>query len=396
MYRTIFNSPLSWLTAMTVAFQACTAPTEFTINGHIDGMPDSIRVTLIDIEDPNGDVTEIAETYTSGGDFTLTGSVKSPTMCNMSFSRYQPRRNGYGRVFSARYMAENGRQTVSSTISFDSLANVRDVNRYMKIDGSKANRELTDYIDFVNDAEIKAREIGYLGASKYFESNGNRDTVARYDAMEKAAQKELLDLQQKFIADHPAYNISAYVTQKEFEKLFVYTADEIEAMYDRITACPDTARIATVERRKAHALRYALKRQCPDFKATDPDGNIIDFTSLLTPGRPAFIDFWASWCGPCRAAIPHVRELQEKYGDRMDIFSVSVDESADDWREAMKEEQMTWPQYHLEGEDQLTQGAQAFFITSIPRLILLNDKGEVICSTNLPAEINAALDNINM
>ncbi|MDE6448894.1 MAG: AhpC/TSA family protein [Muribaculaceae bacterium] len=392
MYKTIIKSPLSWLIAMTVSFQACTAPTEFTITGHIDGMPDSIKVTLLDVEDPNGEFKVIADTMAVNGSFTLNGSVKSPVMCQLSFSRYNPGKDRYGRLISTRMMAENADIKVSSTIGFDSLVNVRSCEPFFKIEGSKANRELSEYLDFIHDAEMDERDKSYLSAAKYFETNDNPDSMAIYNAMANEAKNRLQARQDEFVAGHPAYNISGYLTQKELEKLFVYTADEIEAMVDHVSVCPDTARVATMERRKNHALKYALQRQCPEFKATDINGNVVDFTSLITPGRFTFIDFWASWCGPCRSAIPHVRELYEKYGDTLDVYSVSVDESAESWREAMDEEKMTWPQYHLDGEEQLGQAAKAFFITTIPRLILLDDSGKVICSTNLPAEVNTALE----
>ena len=96
-------------------------------------------------------------------------------------------------------------------------------------------------------------------------------------------------------------------------------------------------------------------------------------------------------CGPCRSAIPHVKELHEKYGDKLDVFSVSVDENEKAWRKAMEKEQMAWQQFHLSGKDQLGKGVQAFFITTIPRLVLLDDKGDVICSTNSPDEVSDML-----
>ena len=162
-------------------------------------------------------------------------------------------------------------------------------------------------------------------------------------------------------------------------------------MADLVKVCPDTARVNIVEKRRNFAHKYELGMNCPDFKATTPEGEIVDFKSKLTPGKYTFIDFWASWCGPCRAAIPHVKELHQKYGDRLDVYSVSVDENEKAWRKAMEKEQMAWQQFHLKGDEQLGNGAKAFFITTIPRLVLLDDKGSVICSTNSPEEISEVL-----
>lgn len=174
-------------------------------------------------------------------------------------------------------------------------------------------------------------------------------------------------------------------------KQFVYTADEINAMAEMVKLCPDTARVLLTDRYRRFALRYALNRAYPDFEATDPDGKVTALSSLVTPGKFAFVDFWASWCGPCRSAIPHVRELYKKYGDRLQVLSVSVDNSEKAWRKAMDEEKMEWRQLHLAG-GQSDVASKAYFLTAIPRLILIDDKGRIVCSTNKPAEVTEMLE----
>ena len=185
---------------------------------------------------------------------------------------------------------------------------------------------------------------------------------------------------------------SAYLTQKELEKPFAYTADEINAMADMVKVCPDTARVSTIERRRNFVMKYALGMAYPDFDLTTDKGDVVRISERIVPGKYNFIDFWASWCGPCRAAIPHVKELQEKYADKLNILSVSLDSEEADWRKAMEEEKMTWSQFFA-AEPQMQNVAQAYFINTIPRLILINDKGEVVCSTNKPDEVTEFLKN---
>lgn len=390
MYNNSIRFAMSGLLALTLSVGA-SAQKAFTLSGSLQGMPDSVKVVLVDVEDPNGERPVLAESMATGDSFALQGTVKSPRMCSLAFQRYSAKAGEYRTVFSSRLMADGCPMTLSSELPYDSLRNIRAIERHLLVKGSPVHDEFAEYITKVSPAEQRERDASYLSASKWFETNNNSDTMAVYNALKKKAEADLLTAQRDFIAANPSYNISAYLTQREFEKLFVYTADEIDAMAAIVKACPDTARVATVERRKKHALRYALKRQCPDFELTHADGNVTNFASLVTPGKYTFIDFWASWCGPCRSAIPHVRELYNKYAGRLDVFSISLDETEGPWRKAMEKEKMEWAQYHLNGEKQMSEGARAFFITSIPRLILLNDKGEVICSTNLPDEITAAL-----
>lgn len=390
MQLNLLKTSLSGLMALTLS-ATLSAQTNFSLKGSIPGMADSLRVVLTDVEDPNSEYRTVGSAVVSNGAFELKGDLKAPTMCTLYVQRYVPSRDEYATSFSTRVMAEPGAMTLSTEVPFDSLPEMRDRERHIKISGSRSHSQFDSYIAALMDTELKEKAASYLSASKYFASNGNEDTIVKYDAIKNAAKAELLKAQQEFIAAHPDYNYCAYLTQRELEKPFAYTADQINAMADLVKACPDTARTATVEKRRNFALKYALRRQCPEFDVTRVDGIAAPFASLVTPGKYTFIDFWASWCGPCRAAIPHVREMNKKYADRLNVFSISLDETEEPWRKAMDEEKMEWTQLHLAAGDQRSKGMQAFFINAIPRLILLNDKGEVICSTNLPREIDACL-----
>ena len=391
MKPNIAKISLSGLMALALSVPAFAAD-NFSLKGSIPGLSDSLKVVLNDVEDPNGEIREIGSAVVSNGAFELAGELKSPTVCEFSVLKYVPARQEFMRTFSTRIIAEPGAMTLTSELPFDSLRNVSDDERHVRVTGSEAHSQFDRYVAAVMDAELKERDASYLSAKKYFDSNGNEDTIVKYDAIKNAAKADLLKAQREFIAAHPDYNYSAYLVQRELEKVFTYSADEINAMADLVKACPDTARTSTVEKRRKFALKYALGRQCPEFEVTHTDGKTSPFASLLTPGKYTFIDFWASWCGPCRSAIPHVRELNSKYADRLNVFSISVDETEEPWRKAMDEEKMEWMQLHLDAGDQITKGAQAFFITTIPRLVLLNDKGEVICSTNMPREITACIE----
>lgn len=366
---------------------------QFSIKGTIPGMADSIRVALVDMEDPNEEYETYAKVNPKSGSFELTADLKAPHMTRLCFQRYSRRADGYLTSFSTRVLAAPGSHLLETGACFDSLCNMREPESAMKVSGSAYADQLNEFLSAVRAKELHARDMGYLSASKYFESDADPDTVAKYKAISGKADRELLAEKMRFVAEHPAYNVSAYEVQRQLERIFTYTEQEIDAMADMVKACPDTARVNTVNRRRDFLKHYALGMKCPEFDATTPEGESKAFSSLLEPGKYTFIDFWASWCGPCRAAIPHVRELAERYAGDMNVFSVSVDENEQAWRKAMEKEGMTWRQFHLAKGEQMDKGARAFFITTIPRLVLIDGEGRVVCSTNDPDDVKSMLED---
>lgn len=229
--------------------------------------------------------------------------------------------------------------------------------------------------------------VGLLHKSeKFFETCDDPDTTRKYLTLTRTANDEYLQARMAFIREHPSYYISAFWTEKELNTQYVYDADQLRSMAQTVSTCPDTARMARIGRKLNLALRYAVLQPYKDFEITASDRSIVKFSTLVPAGKYMLVDFWASWCGPCRSAIPQVEELYRQYENKLNICSISLDKKEEEWREAMQEEKMPWPQFRAEKE-QLDSICQAYLITSIPRLILLNGKGEIVCSTYRPGDI---------
>jgi thiol-disulfide isomerase/thioredoxin len=101
---------------------------------------------------------------------------------------------------------------------------------------------------------------------------------------------------------------------------------------------------------RQRALRYvaqpdlARARMAPAFAVTTTEGKRISLDDLQ--GKVVLLDFWATWCGPCRAALPHIKDLARKFqGQPLVILSVSLDGDEQKWKEFIKKNEMVWPQY---------------------------------------------------
>ena len=115
-----------------------------------------------------------------------------------------------------------------------------------------------------------------------------------------------------------------------------------------------------------------------DFKLPNKNGELID--TNIYRGSILLIDFWASWCAPCRKQLPEILKLYEKYKHKnFKILSVSLDKSTEKWVSALEKEQMIWDNV-IESKEFNSEIVKSYDVNAIPSTFLIDEKGKIIAN----------------
>lgn len=140
--------------------------------------------------------------------------------------------------------------------------------------------------------------------------------------------------------------------------------------------------------------KTAVGEQYLDFEMLTPDGKPIKLSDYVGKGKVVLVDFWASWCGPCRREMPTLVEAYAKYkGKNFEIVGVSLDQDGASWKEAIKKLNMTWPQMS-DLKYWNNEGAQMYAVNSIPHTILIDGQGKIIARGLHGEELQAKIAEV--
>lgn len=157
----------------------------------------------------------------------------------------------------------------------------------------------------------------------------------------------------------------------------------------RSVTSPDASQAAGVQ----------VGQKAPDIELESPDGKIIKLSSLK--GQIVLIDFWASWCGPCRRENPNLVRAYNKYKEAkfkdakgFEIFSVSLDNNRDAWKGAIQQDGLSW-KYHVSDLKKWNSSAAALYgVRAIPSSFLIDKNGIVIARNLRGNTLDMELDKL--
>ena len=257
---------------------------------------------------------------------------------------------------------------------------------------SASGTENAILVKFVNDvgktrASLQEYQNGYMQAQMFGDNATMQSLEAKYNEAVTTYNNTI-----KNMAD---------TTKATLVGLFAATmlnmeqnAPFIEAYAQKIkTQLPDNPLADEFIARVNNETKIAIGKLAPDFQLKTPKGETISLSD--TKGKVVLLDFWASWCRPCRMENPNVVRLYEEYKSKgFTVFSVSLDNNMQKWVGAIEQDNLTW-QYH--GSNLLGWQcpiAQQYKVTSIPQTLLIDKNGTIIGKNLRGIELETKLKEI--
>ena len=141
------------------------------------------------------------------------------------------------------------------------------------------------------------------------------------------------------------------------------------------------------------AGKVAIGAIAPDLEFPDPDGKMRKLSDLR--GKVVLLDFWASWCGPCRRENPNVTRIYSLYHDKgFEVFSVSLDSDAASWKRAIEADKLVWPNHVSDLKKWQSQAAAIYGVRSIPSTFLLDKEGRIVQRDLRGADLEKAVKQL--
>jgi|WetSurMetagenome_2_1015567.scaffolds.fasta_scaffold86679_2 peroxiredoxin len=334
---------------------SCTKKNEYRITGSIQGA-DSGMIFMQTMQ--GGDWTKIDSFRIVKGEFAFTGKVDLPEMRYLTMKEKQIR---------LPLFVENSRITVK--IYPDSVEK-------SEIKGS-ATQDI--YKGYLSRQDTINREMDAI-YKEYKAAKDAGDTVklAHQDSLYTLAEGKEKALLVSFAKANPATVVSPWLILRNAYQFELPELEEVTAVFD--TSLNSSYYVQTLKKRVMILQTVQVGKVAPDFTLNDTTGKPVSLSSLK--GNYLLVDFWASWCGPCRAENPNVVKAYDAYKSKgFGILGVSFDEDGAKWKKAIRDDGLTWTEVSdLQGWN--CSAGKAYGINSIPANVLL-DKDQVIIARNL-------------
>lgn len=364
---------------------------KYNIVGSITN-PKEGSVKLVRFKESDHSSEAIDSAQIKDGKFNLSGAIENPTMVSLVV---------YPGNLQMEFFIENNEifidlDTLGTQYYDESDYGGEKGGRFtkFKVKGSKSDEE---YRTYENNDENK-RFRAFLNASNRDHPELNAEDQERLNLESDSIRKLYNTWEENWITEFAQKNPNSVVGPYLYKKFIDFSEQtSLEKMESVIKMFKGQAleseyfQILNNNFRKRMALSPG--NTAPDFTALNADS--IEFKFSSTRGSYVLIDFWASWCIPCRKSIPHWKDVYKKYHNKgLEIVGVSDDSRWEDWQKALKQENMPWIQLvdDFPIKNMPARIGTLYMVRYLPTYVLLDPNGKVILYNGRKEEVTREIE----
>ncbi len=366
--------------AFILSLAGCAKHDGYSLTGHVPEAWEgkTVLLALDDIYPPRF----IDSTKISGGEFRFLGKFDVPRYCTVSI-----------------YLDPNDRLTRSKVISFSLFVDSTAVEAtcdysgrepVFHISGSGTQAEYQNYLNEIQPMEDDRSKTFRAYGEAYYNS---KDLAKAVDLAKLVTQKRLAlrETQINYLKAHPGSAISVKIAQELSDKNSDLSLKEIEGLFTSLSPEMQNSEMGQALRATIQGKQVFIGGPFIDMELMAVDGSKKKISDFVKPGATTLIEFWASWCSPCREEIPHMRNTYNTYHPQgLNIVSISIDSDPKSWHQALEEEKMPWEQLI----DNTKTAFRAYNLSGVPSSILVDDKGKIINVNARGGWLDAAMQEI--
>ncbi|ESU25001.1 putative lipoprotein/thioredoxin [Flavobacterium enshiense DK69] len=267
----------------------------------------------------------------------------------------------------------------------------KDTVQKSKIGGTANNDKFQEYNDGSNVIFKKMIAFRKANQQKFMDAQKAKDTAVMNSLSKQnfGFQKDMDKFSEEFVEKNPTTFLSVLLLENFIGRQTLET-DKIVKLYNALST--DVKKTKCGMRVNEHVNRQKAVNTdsvAPDFAAPTPEGKTVSLKESL--GKVTIVDFWASWCSPCRQENPNVVALYNEFHAKgLNIIGVSLDKDADKWKEAIAKDKLTWTQVsNLKHWQEPI--AKLYNVESIPATFILDASGKIVAKDLRGAELKAKI-----
>jgi thiol-disulfide isomerase/thioredoxin len=380
---------LSFFLAAGIMMLSCSEQpaTSYTIEANLQGIPEGAKVELIPGASHKNE-KPVAETVVADGKFTFTGVADEPRMFYIHIAESY----GLGKI-----MVENGKIILTGHVEKSEQGEAAVYNfGNMTVKGSKSHdlyiqkiapRKMLDSMYRANRENNKISAA--VCAVRNTKDQARIDSLDNTDAAKKfaALEKHFFETVEKTMKGLIMDNKDSWWGPMLMLDVMTYFTPEQNAWYEEFSREAKDSYYGKIVEAELNGIKG---QTLPAFTLADKDSKETTVAAVGKGKKYILVDFWASWCAPCRKEMPNLKRLYEKYSSKgFEIISISTDKKEADWKKVLEKEKFAWPNF-LD-----TKGAaDACNVSAIPAMFLLDDKGVVIAEKIHGEELAKKLEEL--